>query len=97
MFDVWVSACNLFAMWRGENGGRYKDSRPSLAILRGCTSNSQRTVSLMSPPEQKTNSCASPNLSQEHNHRPSAATQVRHRKCLSTILPMVSADPDDLI
>ena len=53
VFDVWVSACSLFPMWRGENGFRYSDYYTSLAILRGCTSNSQRAVSLMSPPEQK--------------------------------------------
>ena len=53
VFDDWVRACSLFPMWRGENGFRYSDYYTSLAILRGCTSNSQRAVSLMSPPEQK--------------------------------------------
>jgi N-acetylglucosamine malate deacetylase 1 len=53
VFDEWVSTCSLFPMWRGENGFRYNDYYTSLAILRGCTSDFQRAVSLMSPPEQK--------------------------------------------
>jgi len=53
VFDDWANACAVFPMWRGENGFRYNDYYSSLAILRGCLSNSQRAVSLMSPPDQK--------------------------------------------
>jgi N-acetylglucosamine malate deacetylase 1 len=53
VFEDWANACSVFPMWRGENGFRYNDYYSSLATLRGCLSNSQRAVSLMSPPDQK--------------------------------------------
>jgi N-acetylglucosamine malate deacetylase 1 len=53
VFDEWSNACAVFPMWRGENGFRYNDYYNSLAVLRGCLSNSQRAVSLMSPPDQR--------------------------------------------
>jgi N-acetylglucosamine malate deacetylase 1 len=53
VFDDWVNACSVFPMWRGENGFRYNDYYTSLTILRGCLSNFQHAVSLMSPPDQK--------------------------------------------
>jgi hypothetical protein len=41
-------------MWRGENGFRYNDYYRSRAIERGCLSDSQYAVALMSPAEQLT-------------------------------------------
>jgi N-acetylglucosamine malate deacetylase 1 len=52
VFQRWSDACAAFPMWRGENGFRYHDYYQSLAIERGCLSESQYAVALMSPPEQ---------------------------------------------
>ena len=52
VFDRWVEACSVFPMWQGENGFRYNDYYRSLAVTRGCLSNSKYAVALMSPAEQ---------------------------------------------
>jgi N-acetylglucosamine malate deacetylase 1 len=54
VFDRWMEACAAFPMWRGENGFRYNDYYRSRAIERGCLSDSQYAVALMSPAEQLT-------------------------------------------
>ncbi|MES2221153.1 MAG: PIG-L family deacetylase [Acidobacteriota bacterium] len=53
VFDRWIDSCAMFPMWRGETGFRYNDYYSSLAIARGCVSNSKKAVALMSPPEQR--------------------------------------------
>jgi LmbE family N-acetylglucosaminyl deacetylase len=53
VYERWLSACSAFPMWRGETGFRYNDYYGSLAIGRGCLSNFQRAVALMSPGEQR--------------------------------------------
>jgi LmbE family N-acetylglucosaminyl deacetylase len=52
VFDRWMEACAVFPMWRGENGFRYNDYYRSLAVGRGCLSNSQYAIALMSSPDQ---------------------------------------------
>jgi LmbE family N-acetylglucosaminyl deacetylase len=54
VFDRWSEACNVFPMWRGENGFRYNDYYRSLAVARGCVNGSKYAVALMSAPEQLT-------------------------------------------
>ncbi len=51
--DRWLNACSAFPMWRGETGFRYNDYYGSMAVARGCLSNFNRAVALMSPEEQR--------------------------------------------
>ena len=51
--DRWLNACSAFPMWRGETGFRYNDYYASMAVARGCLSNFNRAVALMSPEEQR--------------------------------------------
>jgi len=51
--DRWLNACSTFPMWRGETGFRYNDYYGSMAVARGCLSNFNRAVALMSPEEQR--------------------------------------------
>ncbi len=53
VFDRWLNACSAFPMWRGETGFRYNDYYGSLAVARGCLSNFNHAVALMSPEEQR--------------------------------------------
>ncbi len=53
VFDRWLNACGAFPMWHGENGFRYNDYYGSIAVARGCLSNFNRAVALMSPEEQR--------------------------------------------
>jgi LmbE family N-acetylglucosaminyl deacetylase len=53
VFDRWLNACGAFPMWRGETGFRYNDYYGSLAVARGCLSNFNHAVALMSPDEQR--------------------------------------------
>lgn len=52
VFDRWFEACAFFPMWRGETGFRYNNYYHSLAVARGCLSNFEYAVALMSPAEQ---------------------------------------------
>jgi N-acetylglucosamine malate deacetylase 1 len=51
--DQWLKACEVFPMWRGENGFRYNDYYSSRAIGCGCLGGSKQAVSLMSPADQQ--------------------------------------------
>lgn len=51
--DSWLRACNVFPMWRGENGFRYNDYYSSRAIGCGCLNGSTQAVSLMSSEDQR--------------------------------------------
>ncbi len=51
--DRWLNACSAFPMWRGETGFRYNDYYGSMAVARGCLSNFNRAVALMSPEGQR--------------------------------------------
>ncbi len=53
VFDRWLKACSAFPMWRGETGFRYNDYYGSLAVARGCLSDFNHAVALMSPEEQR--------------------------------------------
>jgi len=53
VFEHWMDACAMFPMWRGETGFRYNDFYASMAVARGCVSNFNKAVALMSSPEQR--------------------------------------------
>src|SRR5580704_11020984 len=51
--DDWLNACSAFPMWRGENGFRYNDYYPSMAVAHGCLSSFHRAVALMTAEDQR--------------------------------------------
>lgn len=53
VFEHWMDACAMFPMWRGETGFRYNDYYASMAVARGCVSNFNKAIALMSSPEQR--------------------------------------------
>lgn len=54
IYDVWVRACEVFPMWRGETGLiRYDDHYRSLAVMRGSLAGCKYAVTLMKDPNER--------------------------------------------